>query len=411
MIRAHKTLAISIAVALLVAGGAFFLGLYVGVNKKTEVEKITTLVNKEPSIVFAQEQVDFDPFWKAWNLINEKFVTGNGTTTDQERVWGAIEGLVGSLKDPYSVFLPPTDAEIFQENINGNFGGVGMEIGLRDDILTVVAPLKGTPAERAGILSGDQIVAINDTDTAHMKVDEAVKIIRGEIGTTVVFKIARKGAEDFITKEVMRETITIPTIDTENRADGIFVIKLYNFSAISPDLFRGALREFVLSGKEKLILDLRGNPGGFLDAAVQIASWFLPAGKVVATEDFGERQSPIIYRSRGYDVFNEHLSMVILVDSGSASASEILAGALQEHGKATLVGEKTFGKGSVQELLKVTPETSLKLTIAQWKTPLGNHISKGGLTPDFEIKRTPEDRTAGRDPQLEKAVEILLSNN
>ena len=411
MIRAHKTLAISIAVALLVAGGAFFLGLYVGVNKKTEVEKITTLVNKEPSIVFAQEQVDFDPFWKAWNLINEKFVTGNGTTTDQERVWGAIEGLVGSLKDPYSVFLPPTDAEIFQENINGNFGGVGMEIGLRDDILTVVAPLKGTPAERAGILSGDQIVAIDGKDTSDMKVDEAVKIIRGEIGTTVVFKIARKGAEDFITKEVTRETITIPTIDTENRADGIFVIKLYNFSAISPDLFRGALREFVLSGKEKLILDLRGNPGGFLDAAVQIASWFLPAGKVVATEDFGERQSPIIYRSRGYDVFNEHLSMVILVDSGSASASEILAGALQEHGKATLVGEKTFGKGSVQELLKVTPETSLKLTIAQWKTPLGNHISKGGLTPDFEIKRTPEDRTAGRDPQLEKAVEILLSNN
>ena len=410
MIRAHKTLAISIAVALLVAGGAFFLGLYVGVNKKTEVEKITTLVNKEPSIVFTQEQVDFDPFWKAWNLINEKFVTGNGTTTDQERVWGAIEGLVGSLKDPYSVFLPPTDAEIFQENINGNFGGVGMEIGLRDDILTVIAPLKGTPAERAGILSGDQIVTIDDKDTSGMKVDEAVKIIRGEIGTTVVFKIARKGAEDFLTKEVTRETITIPTIDTENRTDGIFVIKLYNFSAISPDLFRGALREFVLSGKEKLILDLRGNPGGFLDAAVQIASWFLPAGKVVATEDFGERQSPIVYRSRGYDVFNERLSMVILVDSGSASASEILAGALQEHGKATLVGEKTFGKGSVQELLKVTPETSLKLTIAQWKTPLGNHISKGGLTPDIEIKRTPEDRTAGRDPQLEKAVEILLKS-
>ena len=410
MIRAHKTLAISIAVALLVAGGAFFLGLYVGVNKKTEVEKITTLINKEPSIVFAQEQVDFDPFWKAWNLINEKFVTGNGTTTDQERVWGAIEGLVGSLKDPYSVFLPPTDAEIFQENINGNFGGVGMEIGLRDDILTVIAPLKGTPAERAGILSGDQIVTIDDKDTSDMKVDEAVKIIRGEIGTTVVFKIARKGAEDFLTKEVTRETITIPTIDTENRTDGIFVIKLYNFSAISPDLFRGALREFVLSGKEKLILDLRGNPGGFLDAAVQIASWFLPAGKVVATEDFGERQSPIVYRSRGYDVFNERLSMVILVDSGSASASEILAGALQEHGKATLVGEKTFGKGSVQELLKVTPETSLKLTIAQWKTPLGNHISKGGLTPDIEIKRTPEDRTAGRDPQLEKAVEILLKS-
>ena len=411
MIRAHKTLALSLALTLIVACGAFFLGLYFGYNKRSDIEKITTLINKEPNVVLAGEQIDFDPFWKAWNLINEKFVTGNGTTTDQERVWGAIEGLVGSLEDPYSVFMPPVDAQIFEENIQGNFGGVGMEIGMRDGVLTVVAPLKGTPAERAGILSGDQIVAIDEKDTAGMNVDEAVKIIRGEIGTPVVFKIARKGVDDFLKKEVVRATITIPTIDTENRDDGIFVIKLYNFSAVSPNLFREGLREFVLSGREKLILDLRGNPGGFLDAAVDIASWFLPAGKIVATEDFGELQNPIIYRSRGYDVFNERLEMVILVDAGSASASEILAGALQEHGRAKLVGEKTFGKGSVQELLKVTPETSLKLTIAQWKTPNGNHISKGGLTPDIEVKRTPDDRTAGKDPQLAKAIELLQSNN
>jgi carboxyl-terminal processing protease len=187
------------------------------------------------------------------------------------------------------------------------------------------------------------------------------------------------------------------------------VLELYNFSAQSPRLFRNALRDFVASGSDKLIVDLRGNPGGFLEAAVELASWFLPPGKPVVIEDFGKQGERRVHRSRGYNVFNENLKMVILINNGSASASEIFAGALREHGRAKLVGTQTFGKGSVQELVKITPETSLKVTVARWLTPNGVSISEGGLTPDIEVKMTPEDAKKKRDPQMEKAIELLTS--
>jgi len=395
-------------IALLVIGGSFFIGVYTGYENRPEIDKVTTLLNKESGVVFDSQETDFDPFWKAWNSINEKYAIDNGTTTDQDKVWGAIQGLVKSLEDPYSVFLPPDDSEIFEENISGNFGGVGMEIGIRDNVLTVIAPLKDTPAERAGILSGDKIIEVDGTLTIDLSIDKAVKLIRGEVGTPVLLTIVRENGEETQEIEIIRDIITIPTIDTEERDDGIFVIQLYNFSATSPNLFQEALREFILSGGNKLILDVRGNAGGFLQAAVDIASWFLPTGKTIVIEDFGEREENIVYRSRGYDVFNENLKMIILVNGGSASASEILAGALSEHGIAKLVGSKTFGKGSVQELIKITPETSLKLTVAHWKTPQGKSISKDGLTPEFEVEITEDDREEGRDPQLEKAIELLL---
>jgi len=396
-------------VILIAISGIFFVGVLVGRNNTQTIEKMASIVNKEPLVVFESTQTDFESFWKVWNLINEKFAPINGTTTDQEKIWGAIEGLVGSLNDDYSVFLPPVDAEIFEETLSGNFGGVGIEIGIRDEVLTVIAPLKNTPAEKAGILTNDRITKIDGTSTEHLSIDEAVRMIRGEIETPVTLTIARKGVNEPFDVTMVRAIIAIPTIDTEKRDDGIFVIKLYNFSATSPGLFREALREFVLSNYDKLLLDLRGNAGGFLEAAVDIASWFLPAGKTVTVEDFVGRKDDIVHRSRGYNIFGENLKMVILVNGGSASASEILAGALSEYNIAQLIGEKTFGKGSVQELLKVTSDTSLKLTIAQWKTPGGHSISKGGLTPAFEVKMTEKDREEGKDPQLEKAVEILLN--
>lgn len=416
----HK-LVISFSATLLILGGIFALGVSLGYANRPPIQKVAGLLNKESTAVSPEKMVDFSPFWKAWNTIDEKFMPADGEATStpledpkkelQQRVWGAIGGLVDSLGDPYSVFMPPAEAKIFEENIQGNFGGVGMEIGIRDSILTVIAPLKNTPAERAGLLSGDKILAIDDKTTQKMSVDEAVGIIRGEIGTKVKLTVKREkdgnGKKEPFDIDVERAVITIPTIDTEKRSDGIFVIKLYNFSATSPELFREALREFVLAESDKLILDLRGNPGGYLEAAVDMTSWFLPAGKVVATEDFGEAKDPIIYRSRGYNIFNEKLKMVILVNQGSASASEILAGALSEHGRAVLVGETTFGKGSVQELIKVTPDASLKLTIAHWLTPDGNWISKGGIKPEYEVAFTEKDREAGKDPQLEKAVSVL----
>ena len=207
----------------------------------------------------------------------------------------------------------------------------------------------------------------------------------------------------------MRDTIEIPTLDSELRKeDGVFVIKLYSFSANSAILFQTALQKFADSGSNKLILDLRGDPGGYLDSAVSMASWFLPGGKPILIEDYGDKEKEKIYRSRGYDVFAEgNLKMVILVDGGSASASEILAGALSEHGVAKLVGTQTYGKGSVQEVVPITDTTSLKVTIAKWYTPNGVSISEKGLTPDFIVKFTQKDADAKKDPQMDKALEIV----
>jgi len=400
---------ISIA-ALLLIGASFLLGIYTERNNTPEVDRVLSLVNKSDSTLPPEETAtDFGSFWKTWNIINGKFVSTASSTSDQEKVWGAIGGLVNSLGDPYSVFLPPADSETFAENISGNFGGVGMEIGIRNDVLTVIAPLKNTPAERAGLLPGDNVIGIDGKITVGVRIDEAVRLIRGEIGTEVVLTIAREDVSEPFEVSVIRGVIAIPTIDTEAREDGIFVVSLYNFSATSPQLFREALREFVLSGMDKLIVDIRGNTGGFLNAAVDITSWFLPAGKVIVTEDFGGSQKDIVYRSKGYDIFNENLKLIILVNRGSASASEIFAGALSEHGLAQLVGEKTFGKGSVQELMNITDDTSLKLTVANWLTPNGNSFSKDGIVPDFEVEVTGEDRDELRDPQLEKAIELLLA--
>jgi carboxyl-terminal processing protease len=349
------------------------------------------------------------PFWEVWKLLDEKYVITKdqeATTTAQDRVWGAIQGMTDSLGDPYTVFLPPEDTKDFEENISGNFQGVGMEIGIKDGILSVISPLKGSPAEKAGLKTGDKIITIDGEPALDLSTDQAVKLIRGAQGTIVKISVLREGNSKPIDFEIMRAVIDIPTVETEIKED-VFVISLYNFYAQAHSKFNEALKEFIKSKKQKLILDLRGNPGGYLDVAVNMASWFLPLGKPVVREDFGDTRAENIYRSKGYDIFTDNLKMVILVDGGSASASEILAGALQEYNIAKLVGTKTYGKGSVQELVPVTKDTSLKVTIAKWLTPYGKSISEGGLTPDFEVKITEADYKADKDPQMDKAIEIL----
>ncbi|MFA6297099.1 MAG: S41 family peptidase [Candidatus Paceibacterota bacterium] len=402
-----------VVVCLVVVGGSFFIGTYVG-QSHASVDSSFNIKNKDTG---KAENVDFSTFWKVWNLLDDKYVATHGvgtstlalvssTSTDQSRVYGAIKGMTESLGDPYTVFFPPAESKSFQDEIAGNFEGVGMELGIKDDILTVVSPLKNTPASRAGLLSGDKILKIDKTVTAGISIDESIKLIRGKKGTEVAFTIQRKDAEPFEVK-VVRDTINVPTIDTVKRPDGIFVIRLYSFTGQSSDLFRNALRDFVTSNSKKLVLDLRGNPGGYLDAAVDMASWFLPAGKPVVRESFGEGKKEVVSSSRGYDIFNDSLKFVILVDGGSASASEILAGALHEYGKAKLVGTKTFGKGSVQELVQITPDTSLKVTIARWLTPNGLSISDNGITPDYMVNLTADDVKNQKDPQMDKAVEVL----
>ena len=352
-----------------------------------------------------------EPFWKVWSVLSDKYV--EATTTDsQKRIWGAVQGLASSQGDPYTVFFPPEESKSFKGDISGNFEGVGMEIGIKDKVLTVVTPLKNSPAERAGVKSGDKIIKIDAKVTTDLPVEGAVKLIRGARGTKVKITFIREGVSQPLEKSIARDVIDIPTLETEIKSD-VYIIKLFSFTSQSPDLFRNAIRNFLQSGKNKLIIDLRGNPGGYLDAAWDIGSWFLPAGKIIVTEDFGGKGENKVLRSKGYDVLNKYFGnkykVVILVNSGSASAAEILAGALQEQGVAKLVGTKTFGKGSVQELVEITPETSLKVTIARWLTPAGHNLSHDGLEPDYKVEMTSKDMDAKRDPQLDKALEILAN--
>ncbi len=386
---------------------AFLAGTYVGMSGRSQQNRGEALHMEDSDL--ASSTVSLDQFWTVWNILSDKFVYTHKNAkiiNDQDKVWGAIEGLTSSYGDPYTVFMPPEDAKVFQTDISGNFSGVGMELGMKDSVIVVISPLKGTPSYNAGVKKGDIVYSIDGTSTVGMTIDTAVKLIRGPEGTVVNIKFVREGVKDPIELKIKRAVIDVPTAETEVKGD-VFIIRLYNFYALSPEKFRIALRDFTQSGKTRLILDVRGNPGGFLDAAVDMASWFLPLGKTIVSEDFGPKMDPQVYRSKGYDIFNSNLKMVILADEGSASASEILAGALQEQGIAKLVGTRTFGKGSVQELINIPPDASLKVTVARWLTPKGTSISDGGLTPDYEVKITDADVKAGKDPQEAKAIEVL----
>jgi len=405
-----------IIISLILVAAGFVGGTYAARARVPEIDKVSGVTGKNSPIA---DQVDFEPFWKAWNVLNEKYVPPDASATstndklifNQKLVWGAIEGLAAGVGDPYTAFFPPEDTKIFKSDISGNFEGVGMEIAIKDDVLTVIAPLNGSPAEKAGVKAGDKIIEIDAKTTRDLSVEEAVSQIRGPRGTSVKLTLVRAKMDEPLTISVTRDVIDIPALKTETKVGergSVFVIHLYSFSASSPTLFRDALEKFANSGTDKLIIDLRGNPGGYLEAAVDMASWFLPEGKVVVREYFGEGKEEEVHRSKGYDVFSENLKIVILIDGGSASASEILAGALREQKKIPLVGEKTFGKGSVQELVDITRNTSLKVTVARWLTPNGLSISERGLEPDYKVSITKEDIEKSRDPQLEKAIEIVF---
>ncbi len=402
--RPRRLPLVGMGVALLLAVAAFFSGVHIGSGAR-----LGTSVNALFAASPGQETVNLSRFWKVWDILDKRFVSASSTDprTEQQRVDGAIRGLVASYGDPYTVYFPPEDAALFAEEIAGNFQGVGMEVGSRDGVLTVIAPLPGTPAEKAGIRSGDKLIKIDGNSTENMSIDVAVKHIRGEKGTAVTLTILREGEKELREIKVVRDSIDIPTIKTEGK-NGVFIIHLFNFSATAEAKFEVALRAYVQSGDKKLVIDLRGNPGGYLDGAVNIASYFLPTGKVIVRENFGGAQDEQLYRSTGRLLGKYAPSRIaVLIDGGSASASEIVAGALQDQGAATLIGTQSFGKGSVQELVDLDGGSSLKVTIARWLTPKGTSISHAGLTPDIEVKMTAEQHAKGEDPQMDAAVEYL----
>lgn len=388
------------SVALL--GSGFFYGYKFGrtVPEVIRVEGVSDLEDEKPNVV------DFGIFWQAWKEVDNTYLNYD-KIGNQERVYGAIRGLIGALGDPYSEFFKPDDNQKFQEDVRGSFGGVGMELGARNGQIVVVAPLKNTPASRAGLQPGDKILAVNSSSTLGISVDQVVKWIRGPVGKAVKLSILRDGWEAPKDFEIVRETIIIPTLEVDlldNKQ--IAHVKLFSFNANAPALLRKEAFDFLRKGAKGIILDLRNNPGGFLEVSVDLAGWFVPRGSLVVTQE-GRGGTKQELRAIGNEVFKD-FPLVILVNKGSASASEILAGAIKVYrDDVKLVGEKTFGKGTVQELRDLRDGSSLKLTVAHWVLPNGKILEGEGIEPDIKVEMTPEDVEAGKDPQLERAVEIL----
>ena len=358
--------------------------------------------------------INFSLFWDAWNEIHKDYATPK-TLDNQEMVYGAIGGMVNSIKDPYTVFFKPQEAKTFLEDVNGSFGGIGIEIGIRSGTFQVISPLEGTPAKKAGLRPGDKIIKVDGTSTNGLNIESLVKLIRGKKGTKVTLTIARddwKSPKD-ITME--RAIISVPSLSwklissetgKKDKNGDIAYINLYQFSRKADSDFREAAINILNSPAKKIILDLRNNPGGYLEIAQNIAGWFLKNGQTVVTEDFGGKQDNQVYKARGNSQLLSY-PLVILINKGSASASEILAAALRENRGIKLIGKTSFGKGCVQELKNLKDGSSLKITVANWLTPKGNLIANQGLKPDIEVKMSEDDYKEGRDPQLDKAIEII----
>ncbi len=381
---------------------AFVLGWIFGAQdaKFSQVGFTPKLVERDLS----ESEADFSVFWRAWDLIIEKY---DGELDYQKMIYGAIRGLTDSLDDPYTSFLTPDEASALEDDLSGVIYGIGAEIGIKNDQLTIVSPISGSPAEEAGLLPGDAITYVDDEPTAPMRLDEAVYKIRGEEGTTVNLTI-RRGRE-VKEYEIERAKIVIEGVTHEIIEGDIGLIEISRFDEKTTSGVQKALDEFISKNIGKIILDLRGNPGGYLSESISVSSEFLDEGVVVTEKrEVNERGDKHEYKASGRGrMTEEDVEIVVLINGGSASASEIVAGALKDHDRAVLVGEETFGKGSVQEVEYLSRGAKLKITIAHWYTPNGLNISETGITPDHEVELTKDDYDRDWDPQLEKAIEIL----
>lgn len=346
-------------------------------------------------------------FWKVWQAVKKDYV--NQPVDDTALFYGAISGIAAAVNDPYTVFLDPKEADLFATSISGKFQGIGAEIGMKDRQIVVVAPLKGSPAEQAGIRSGDTIIKIDGKDTLSLTVDAAVSLIRGTKDTSVTLTIYRSGAEAVQDIIIKRAEITIPSVVYTNKevsGKHIAIIELSHFDEGSQAEFTKVAQQVLLDQPDGIVLDLRNNPGGLLDQCVGITSMFIDQGVIVKEHlSDGKEQS---LNSDGSGTLISIPKLTVLINEGSASAAEILAGALQDYKKATIIGTQSFGKGSVQNFQQFPDGSILKVTMAKWLTPLGSTIDHTGITPDIEVKLTAEDVTAKRDPQLDRAIEEII---
>ena len=337
-----------------------------------------------------------------WQIIKQGYSRADAVDP-QKMYYGALMGFVAGLEDPYTMFFDPELAKEFEIEIDGSFTGIGAEVGLRDGRVTVVTPMVGSPAEKAGLKPGDQVLAIDGKDATAMSLDEAIKLIRGEKGTKVKLMINRDKQSPFEVS-IVREEIKVPSAEWKMLNNGILHLFINSFNGDTKDLLDEMVKSVDWKKIKGIVLDLRNNPGGRLDSSVDVASLWIDR-KVVVKERFSDKKVTN-YETKGKASL-KNVKTVVLVNGGTASGAEILAGALQDYGIAKIIGEKTFGKGSVQTFLKLENGSALKMTVAEWLTPKDRQIDKIGIEPDVKVVLTDEDAKAEKDPQLEKAIELL----
>lgn len=385
----------------------FWFGFEKGKNQQVTTAPINinnaVFENKDSG---KNDQIDFSLFWSAWNLLKEKYVD-TGSLDARKLFYGAINGMLAATGDPYTTFFDPEENKKFGEDISGNFEGIGAELGIKNGILTVIAPLQGAPAEKAGLRAGDKIIKIDGKASADMSIEEAVDHIRGKKGTSVTLTIFREGSQETQDIVIQRNTIEVKSVKLEFKDNGIALIEITRFGDDTTKGFADAITKVKNQKAKGLIIDLRNNPGGYLESSVDIASKLLPDNKIVVIEESGDKSQKKIM-TRGGDVASG-IETVVLINEGSASASEILAGALKDNRaeNVTLVGKKSFGKGSVQEFINLPQGTAIKITVARWLTPNGKQINEQGIKPDIEVDLTNDDFNNNKDPQLDAAIKVL----
>ncbi len=393
-------------VFLLVVFGSLIFGYFLGVTATTSSNPSGNLSFTDVIQVIERSmqdhQVDPALFEQVWNTIEDRYVD---TPSDPEALlYGALKGLVAGLHDPYSRFLDPTETTEFNKELNGSFEGIGAEIGIKNNQITIIAPLPDSPAAQAGLRASDRVLAIDTTDTSGMSLESAVAMIRGEKGTDVVLTVVSDGEREPHDVTITRDVIEVDSVTWKMLDNEIAYVEINHFNSDTSTVFRSLAKDILLKNPRGMIIDVRNNPGGYLDSVIDIAGAFLDNDKTVVIEEGGGQRKE--YPASSNTIF-EDIPVVVLVNGGSASASEILAGALQDYNRATIVGEQTFGKGSVQDYEQFGDGSSLKLTVSRWLTPLGNSINEHGITPDEVVPLTDEDYNNDRDPQLDRALQLL----
>lgn len=410
-VKAIVKLMIMVVLAALVVSGAFSAG-YVAraIQVPAGVQAVEPVVQQSPQIIFSDEDVppEFKVFWEAWAFIEQEFY--GEIPAEQDRIYGAVRGMVNAFGDENTAFIEPGRAAIFREDVSGSFEGIGAAVRM-DELgrLVIAEPFAGRPAAEAGVLRGDVVIAVDGTSLQGLSLYEAIGLIRGPAGSTVVLTIFRDGIDEPFEVPVVRARIEIEVVGSERLAGDIGYVRLTEFSRGATGKMAEAIKALNSEGPLKgLVLDLRDNPGGLLDESIFVSSQFIDEGVITIERLKGDEDQ--VFEAQAGGVAPD-VPLVVLVNRGSASASEIVAGAIQENGRGTVLGEQTFGKGTVQIPHTLSDGSELRVTIAEWLTPGGKQISGEGIVPDVYVERTQEDFVEGRDPQLDRAVEYLLETN